>query len=218
MEHSEYDSDYGEEKESDSDEDLDEEFEECDSSDEEALIDAFAPKTSWKSEKVEDAVSQYRRSLINNENLSPRSVSRNADEIHKALAKPSPITRAHAHIIDRNDFNYTQPVSDIITNGNWDVDQLQLPEYLVEHINSIDIGNQDLIDNPIWMPNSNGTFPTAFAWRHIRKKNELIDGSRMQMEEPAIGGIWGVHRGYIIMAFAQSVGMDTSNMAKPRPF
>ncbi|MCE3052436.1 hypothetical protein HAX54_052621 [Datura stramonium] len=59
-EHSEYDSNYGEKQESDSEEDLDEEFEECDSSDKEALIDAFAPKTSWKGEKVKDAMSQHR--------------------------------------------------------------------------------------------------------------------------------------------------------------
>ncbi|KAH0711973.1 hypothetical protein KY289_007932 [Solanum tuberosum] len=60
----EYDPDY--------EEGSDKEFEECDSSDEDALIDAFAPKTSWKGEKVEDAVSQHRQSLINNGNLSPR--------------------------------------------------------------------------------------------------------------------------------------------------
>ncbi|KAH0714762.1 hypothetical protein KY285_007591 [Solanum tuberosum] len=70
------------------------EFEKCDSSDEDALIDAFPPKTSRKGEKVEDAVSQHRQSLINNGNLSPRLVSRNANVNHKDFAKPGPITRA----------------------------------------------------------------------------------------------------------------------------
>ncbi|XP_060203024.1 uncharacterized protein LOC132631467 [Lycium barbarum] len=78
-----------------------------------------------------------------------------------------------AQIIHKNDFNYDQIVSDVITDGNWDVNHLQLHEYLAEHINSIDIGNQDLTDTPIWMPNSNDTFSTASAWRHIRQKNEV---------------------------------------------
>jgi len=93
-EEDEYDSDYGVEQERNTEEGSDEEFEECDSSDEDALIDAFAPKTSWKGEKVEDAVSQHRQSLINNGKLSPRSVSRNANVNHKDFAKPGPITRA----------------------------------------------------------------------------------------------------------------------------
>ncbi|KAG5575788.1 hypothetical protein H5410_055922 [Solanum commersonii] len=47
-----------------------------------------------KGEKVEDVVSEHRQSLINNGNLSPRSVRRNANVNHKDFAKPSPITRA----------------------------------------------------------------------------------------------------------------------------
>ncbi|KAH0711970.1 hypothetical protein KY289_007929 [Solanum tuberosum] len=78
-EEDECDPDYGVEQESNTEEGSDEEFEECDSSDEDTLIDAFSPKTSWKGEKVEDAVSQHRQSLINNGNLSSRSVSRNAN-------------------------------------------------------------------------------------------------------------------------------------------
>ncbi|KAH0777791.1 hypothetical protein KY290_009202 [Solanum tuberosum] len=88
-EEDEYDPDYGVEQESNTEEGSNEDFEECDSSDEDALIDTFAPKTSWKGEKVKDAVSQHRQSLINNGNLSPRSVSRNANVNHKDFAKPS---------------------------------------------------------------------------------------------------------------------------------
>uniref|UniRef100_M1DHH3 Uncharacterized protein n=1 Tax=Solanum tuberosum TaxID=4113 RepID=M1DHH3_SOLTU len=93
-EEDEYDSDYGVEQERNTEEGSDEEFEECDSSDEDALIDAFAPKTSWKGEKVEDTVSQHRQSLTNNGNLSPRLVSRNANVNHKDFAKSGPITWA----------------------------------------------------------------------------------------------------------------------------
>ncbi|KAG5575748.1 hypothetical protein H5410_055882 [Solanum commersonii] len=75
----EHDPDYGVEQERNTEEGSDEEFEECDSSDEDALINAFAPKTSWKGE---------RQSLINNGNLSPSSVSRNANVNHKDFAKP----------------------------------------------------------------------------------------------------------------------------------
>uniref|UniRef100_M1DA73 Uncharacterized protein n=1 Tax=Solanum tuberosum TaxID=4113 RepID=M1DA73_SOLTU len=93
-EEDECDPDYGVEQESNTEEGSDEEFEECDSSDEDTLIDAFSPKTSWKGEKVEDAVSQHRQSLINNGNLSSRSVSRNANVNHKHFAKTCPIIRA----------------------------------------------------------------------------------------------------------------------------
>ncbi|KAG5575783.1 hypothetical protein H5410_055917 [Solanum commersonii] len=50
--------------------------------------------TEEKGEKVEDVVSQHRQYIINNGNLSPRSVSRNANVNHKDFAKPGPITRA----------------------------------------------------------------------------------------------------------------------------
>ncbi|MCD7456447.1 hypothetical protein HAX54_031751 [Datura stramonium] len=47
-------------KESDGEEDLDEEFEECDSSDRRLSLMPLLPKTSWKVKKVKDAMSQHR--------------------------------------------------------------------------------------------------------------------------------------------------------------
>ncbi|MCD7450322.1 hypothetical protein HAX54_005301, partial [Datura stramonium] len=42
------------------------------------------------------------------------------------------------------------------------------------------------------------------------------NGSRDANGRAGIGGICRDHRGKIIMAFAQSVGMDTSNMAEAK--
>lgn len=50
-------------------------YEECNSTDEEELIRAFAPSISWLDTEEDDAVAQHRNNIIMQGNLSPRSRS-----------------------------------------------------------------------------------------------------------------------------------------------
>lgn len=63
-------------------------------------------------------------------------------------------------------------VGDVIVNNMWEIANLQLSEFLKEHIMSILPGNQNTEDMPVWMPNSSGYFTTTSAWRCIRHRRE----------------------------------------------
>ncbi|KAJ8531194.1 hypothetical protein K7X08_026628 [Anisodus acutangulus] len=91
---SDYDSSPGEiqlsESEDNQDDDL---YKECNSFDEEELIKAFTPKTSWQSQ-IEDAITQRKQELVQTGNLSPRRSRDNKGNISQMMAKPGPTTRA----------------------------------------------------------------------------------------------------------------------------
>ncbi|OIT26736.1 hypothetical protein A4A49_23984 [Nicotiana attenuata] len=88
---SEYESNH--EEISDNEEE-DEAYEECNLSDEDELIQAFDPKTTWHGPEGEDAIIKERNKLIMTGNLSPRRRKEKKIQKNKEVAKPSPGTRA----------------------------------------------------------------------------------------------------------------------------
>ncbi|XP_009591610.2 uncharacterized protein [Nicotiana tomentosiformis] len=97
-EHGESDEDNTSEYASDeSDEDIrDEEdkYEECNSTDEEELLNAFAPRTSWKDQSGEIAVEDQTKDLIMKGSLSPRQGEKNKKKEKNATGDLAPLTRA----------------------------------------------------------------------------------------------------------------------------
>ncbi|OIS98450.1 hypothetical protein A4A49_60823, partial [Nicotiana attenuata] len=77
-----------------------------------------------------------------------------------------------AQIMHRQGISGVQIVRDVITDDKWDVDQLKLPDFLTEQIQSIGIGNQSCCDIQVWMPNSSGNFTTSSAWDRVRQRKD----------------------------------------------
>lgn len=69
--------------------------------------------------------------------------------------------RGIAQVINIQGCPIDQHVSDIIVDGTWQMEHLQLPEYLDEHTITLNIGNQDLHDFLVWMTSYNGIFFSA---------------------------------------------------------
>nr|XP_016474344.1 PREDICTED: uncharacterized protein LOC107796124 [Nicotiana tabacum] len=127
------------------------------------------------------------------------------------------------------DISGVQVIRDVITDDKWDVDQLQLPEFLTEQIRSIGIGDQSCYDIPVWMPNSTGNFTTSSVLLLIPKIDYVIvkwhkppeywlkiniDGSKDAEGNSGIGGICRDHRGKLTMTIAFSIGRTSSNMVE----
>nr|XP_033517542.1 uncharacterized protein LOC117281802 [Nicotiana tomentosiformis] len=66
-------------------------------------------------------------------------------------------------------------VSEFITGGRWDVNKLKnvLPEHLINHILSLDIGTQDKEDKVYWDLTENGKYSNKTAWHLVWGSEEI---------------------------------------------
>lgn len=82
---------------------------------------------------------------------------------------------AIAHIIQKENIPENQKVKAFFNNRRWNIDHMHFPEFLAEHIHTINIGEDNLPDQPIWKPTHRGTFSTSSAWSALDKpKRSLI--------------------------------------------
>ncbi|XP_070049366.1 uncharacterized protein [Nicotiana tomentosiformis] len=70
-------------------------------------------------------------------------------------------------------------VKHFMVSGKWNLEKLQktLPDHLVKHIETIDIGRQNLQDQVYWDLTDNGKYNNKSAWQQIRSckpKNHFL--------------------------------------------
>ncbi|XP_060216835.1 uncharacterized protein LOC132644267 [Lycium barbarum] len=83
---------------------------------------------------------------------------------------------ALALMVETGGANLKLLVKDAKIDGEWAFPELQqLPEYIIELINSIEFGDLDIPDLAIWMSSVSGKFSTKSAWNLLRQSRNNMN-------------------------------------------